>query len=108
MACSSISEQAWQLSIETNTALMQKYNKVSSEFHVFLNDLVEQLKAQGKDPGGLPEWIYDLNNDDADVAKIVQAYKNMINSGVIEKTPWITESLEIAEALILLKEKTDG
>jgi len=105
--CSSLSQEAWQLSVETNTALMQKYEKVSSEFRVFMVDLMAQLEASGKSTGGIPEWIADLDKDDADVAKIAQAYKNMIKSGIIEPTPWIMASLEIAESLIVIKDKYD-
>lgn len=108
IGCSSLSDEAWQLSVETNTALMQKYEAVSYEFMGLLEDLITQLEANGKDTGGLSEWVSDLKKHNADVVKIVSAYKKMIKSGVMESTPWLVESLKIADSLITIKDKYDG
>ena len=105
VGCSSLSNEVSKISIETNTAIMQKYEQVSSLFRMLIMDLISQLESQGKDPGGLPEWLADLDRHDADVSKIAMAYTAMIRSGIIEPTPWIKESLEIADELIHLKEK---
>lgn len=67
-----------------------------------------QLEDNGESIGSIPEWIDDLDKDDADVIKIAKAYKAMVQSGVMEPTPWLEAGLEMADALISLKEKHDG
>jgi len=105
VGCPSLPMQAYQLSVETNTAMMQKYEKVSYEFMCLMLEMVEQRKAADKPLGVLPDWIEELKQDDADVAKVAKVYMAMIQSGVMEETPWLTESLEVAESIIYIKEK---
>jgi hypothetical protein len=80
MGTGCLSDDALRLSVDTNTAILQKYQKVSDDFMTLLVDIKYQKQALGEDTGGLEEWIIDLENDNADVVKIAKAFRNMISA----------------------------
>lgn len=98
--CGCLSDDALRLSVDTNTAILQKYQKVSDDFMTLLVDIKEQKQAQGQDVGGLEEWIIDLKKDDSDVLKIMKAFRGMISAMAENKTEWCQYNLSIVDNMI--------